>query len=58
MSFADSYIDFLERLLPSRREETRNGIEHMTTRIAASDKHVNIVHLAISESTSIPFNVT
>ena len=45
VSLAESYIAFLERLLRSRSEETRYGIEQMTARRIASDKYMNIVYL-------------
>jgi len=43
--FAESYMAFLERLLRSRNDETKYGIEQMATRKIASEKYLNISHL-------------
>jgi len=45
VSFAESYIAFLERLLRNRNEETKYGIEQMATRKIASEKYLSISHL-------------
>jgi hypothetical protein len=45
MYLANSYMACLERLLCSRRRETRYGIEQMITSRIASAKYLNIVHL-------------